>query len=128
MEPPRPRRRRARRRPLSPFLTMLVINAIALYWTVLLARGVLLLVPAGERLDWASLLRGATEPAVLWLSWLPPLRVRLAGELTLSEPLALLLSGIVAAMALGVLAGWQEEARWFRRRPIRWRREGPGRS
>jgi len=107
---------------------MLVINAIALYWTVLLARGVLLLVPAGGRLDWASLLRGATEPAVLWLSWLPPLCVRLAGELTLSEPLALLLSGIVAAMALGVLAGWQEEARWFRRRPVRWRREGPGRS
>lgn len=106
---------------------MLVINAIALYWTVLLARGVLLLVPAGGRLDWASLLRGATEPAVLWLSWLPPLRVRLAGELTLSEPLALLLSGVVAAMALGVLAGWQEEARWFRR-PVRWRREGPGRS
>ncbi len=126
MEPPRPRRQRARQRPLGPLLSRLVIDAVALYWTVLLARTVLLLVPT--RLEWASFLRRMTEPAVLWLSWLPPLRARLVGELTLSEPLALLLSGVVAAMALGVLAGWQEEARRFHRRPILWRHEGQGRS
>jgi len=117
MEPPRPRRQRPRARPLSPLLTRLVIEAVAAYWTLLLVRVVLLLVPAWEHGEWLPLVRRVTELTVLWLTWIAPLRVDLVGGVTLAEPVALVVSGAIAAVALAVLAGWQREARWFRRGP-----------
>jgi hypothetical protein len=91
---------------------------VAAYWTVLLVRVVLLLVPAGGHEEWISLARRATELAVLWLNWVAPLRTGLVGGVTLAEPVALITSGVAAAAALGVLAGWQQEGRWFRRGPL----------
>lgn len=123
MEPPRPRRRRANRRPLSAALSTLVIDAIALYWTLLLVRAAVLLAAPAEQLEWLEPVRRVTGVAVAWLTWLPPLRATIAGELTLAEPVALGLSAVVAVVLLGVLAGWREESRWFPRSPLGWRRD-----
>lgn len=110
MEPPR-RRRPKVTRSLARLSIATILNLGAALLTILIVRAVGAAAGANEDLALQRLADNLTKPVVWPFLHLPGMQAQIIGRMNPADLLAIVAVGLVAIMAVGVIAGWEAEGR-----------------
>lgn len=108
MQPPRQRRPKGTQ-PLSRLGRAVIVELGAVLGALLLARIVILAVPGPERSEFTRWFARATEPLVWPVAQVPGGGIHLIRALTLADLVTAAMLVLLAALAVGTIAGWEAE-------------------